>query len=227
MVFQPGFSDSLEAKTMKWVALYRLTLKQPLVLDTLANHGIAALESSPKVLRRVASSGRIGDLYFLCLMLDTHSVALPSSVVRCIELAVGIEANPRASLERAECGGRFIVTSPVSMARFHRMQARSRWRPLCSRRVRSDDARRMHSYGLADEVARSTRARSDDSPLRKTPAPGRMADAKCSTSMRCRSRPKRFHSSARRARPAPSDWPAITVLDCALMRRHEKAHRLG
>jgi hypothetical protein len=114
MVFQPGFSDSLEAKTMKWVALYRLTLKQPLVLDTLANNGIAALESSPKVLRRVASSGRIGDLYFLCLMLDTHSVALPSSVVRCIEPAVGI-CPTRASLERAECGGRFIVTSPVSM----------------------------------------------------------------------------------------------------------------
>jgi hypothetical protein len=75
---------------MKWVALYRLALKRPLVLDTLANHGIAALESSPKAVRRVASSGRIGDLYFLCLMLDTHFIAVPSSVVRCIELAAGI-----------------------------------------------------------------------------------------------------------------------------------------
>ena len=75
---------------MKWVELYRLALKRPLVLDTLANHGIAALESSRKLAREVASSGRIGDLYYLCVLLDMHSIGVPSGVVRCIELAAGI-----------------------------------------------------------------------------------------------------------------------------------------
>ena len=75
---------------MKWVELYRFALKRPVALDTLANHGIAALESSRKGVRRVASGGRIGDVYFLCVLLDTHAIAVPDSVVRCIQLAAGL-----------------------------------------------------------------------------------------------------------------------------------------
>jgi len=74
---------------MKWLDLYRMALQRPLLLDTLANHGIAALQSSRKLAGEVADCSRFADLYLLCMALDAHAVAVPDAVARCIEVGCG------------------------------------------------------------------------------------------------------------------------------------------
>jgi|EndMetStandDraft_4_1072995.scaffolds.fasta_scaffold524020_1 hypothetical protein len=77
-------------QSMKWLELYRMALQRPLAFDTLADYGIAALQSSRKLAQEIASGTRIADLYLLCLVLDAHSVAVPEAVSRGIELACGL-----------------------------------------------------------------------------------------------------------------------------------------
>jgi len=77
-------------RAMKWLELYRMALQRPLAFDTLADYGIAALQSSRKLAQEIASGTRIADLYLLCLVLDAHSVAVPEAVARGIELACGL-----------------------------------------------------------------------------------------------------------------------------------------
>ena len=72
---------------MKWLELYRMALRRPLVFDTLASFGIAALQSSRTLAQEVANGSRIADLYVLCLVLDSHAIAVPDAVTHCIKIA--------------------------------------------------------------------------------------------------------------------------------------------
>jgi hypothetical protein len=70
---------------MRWQKLFDVATLRPLALDSLAEHATAALLGSGNVLaqKAIATSSH-PDLYFLCSVLDTYSVAVPEDVARLI-----------------------------------------------------------------------------------------------------------------------------------------------